>query len=111
MKRIAIITSVVAAAVLVGCNKTETAAPTPKPDAPKGDAPKTSAPKTGADAKTAAKPYPLDVCIVSGEKLGSMGKPAVLIHEGQEIKFCCSACEPDFKKEPAKYLAKLAPKK
>ena len=65
MKRIAIITSVIAAAVLVGCNKTETAAPTPKPDAPKGDAPKTSAPKTGADAKTAAKPYPLDVCIVS----------------------------------------------
>ena len=57
------------------------------------------------------KPYPLDVCIVGGEKLGSMGKPAVLIHEGQEIKFCCSACEPDFKKEPAKYLAKLAPKK
>lgn len=106
MKRIALITSVIAAAVLVGCNKIETAAPVPKPDAPK-----TEAPKSAPDAKTAAKPYPLDVCIVTGEKLGSMGKPHVLVHEDQEIKFCCKSCEPDFKKEPAKYLAKLAPKK
>lgn len=87
------------AAVLIGCDKKDPAAP------------KTEAPKSGADAKTAAKPYPLDVCIVAGEKLGSMGKPHVIVHEGQEIKFCCSGCEPDFKKEPAKFLAKLAPKK
>jgi YHS domain-containing protein len=53
------------------------------------------------------KPYPLDKCLVSDEKLGSMGKPYVIVHEGQEIKLCCKACEKGFKKEPAKYLKKL----
>ena len=81
------------------------------PDQPKADAPKTDAPKSGADAKAAAKPYPLDVCLVSGEKLGSMGAPVVYVHEGQEIKFCCKSCQPDFKKEPAKFLGKLTAKK
>jgi hypothetical protein len=57
------------------------------------------------DAK--AKPYPLDTCIVSGEKLGEMGKPYVFTHEGQEIKLCCKSCLKDFKKDPAKYLKKL----
>lgn len=101
-----LLTTTVLAAVLVGCNKTEPAA-----TAPKGDAPKTEAPKAGTDAKTAAKPYTLDVCIVSGEKLGSMGKPFVFVYQGQEIKLCCDGCEADFKKEPAKFLAKLAAKK
>lgn len=59
------------------------------------------------DKKDAAKPYPLDTCIVSGEKLGEMGKPFVFTHEGQEIKLCCKSCQKDFKKEPAKYLKKL----
>ena len=100
----AILITTLAAAVLIGCDKKETAAP-------KADAPKTGAPKAGADVKTAAKPYTLDVCIVSGEKLGSMGAPVVYVHEGQEVKLCCKSCLPDFKKEPAKFLAKLATKK
>ena len=54
-----------------------------------------------------AKPYPLDKCIVSDEKLGEHGKPYVFTHEGQEIKLCCKDCLKDFKKEPAKYLKKL----
>lgn len=53
------------------------------------------------------KPYPLDTCLVSGEKLGEMGKPFVFVHEGQEIKLCCKSCQKDFKKDPAKYLKKL----
>lgn len=53
------------------------------------------------------KPYPLDKCIVSDEKLGEMGKPFVFTHEGQEIKLCCKSCQKDFKKAPAKYLKKL----
>ncbi len=57
-----------------------------------------------------AKPYPLEVCIVGGEKLGSMGKPASLVHEGQLVKFCCESCIDDFKADPGKYLAKLAKK-
>jgi hypothetical protein len=58
-------------------------------------------------ARTAGKPYPLATCVVSDEKLGSMGEPYVFVHEGQQIKLCCDGCLKDFKKEPAKYLAKL----
>ena len=54
------------------------------------------------------KPYTLDKCIVSDEKLGEMGKPFVFTYEGQEIKLCCKSCQKDFKKEPAKYIKKLA---
>lgn len=55
-----------------------------------------------------AKAYPLKTCVVSDEKLGEMGKPYVFVHEGQEIKLCCESCLKDFKKEPAKYLKKMA---
>ena len=54
-----------------------------------------------------AKAYPLDTCIVSDEKLGSMGDPYVFTHEGQEIKLCCKSCQKDFKKTPNKFLNKL----
>lgn len=56
---------------------------------------------------SSVKPYPLDTCLVSGEKIGSMGDPIIIHHEGREIKFCCDSCVPKFKKDPAKYLAKL----
>jgi hypothetical protein len=59
------------------------------------------------DKKATPKPYPLDTCIVSDEKLDSMGKPYVFTHEGQEIKMCCKSCLKDFKKDTAKYLKKL----
>ena len=64
-------------------------------------------PAEGKNAKP--KPYPLKVCLVSDEKLDSdMGKPYVFVHEGQEIKLCCQSCLKDFKKDPAKYIKKLA---
>ena len=60
------------------------------------------------DAK-AAKPYPLKTCIVSDEKLdGDMGKSYVFVQDGQEMKLCCKGCLKDFKKDPAKYMKKLA---
>ncbi len=68
-------------------------------------------PAAEVSKEAAAKPYPLDTCIVSDEKLGEMGKPVVFIHEGQEIKLCCKDCRKDFDKEPAKYLKKLEPAK
>ncbi len=52
-------------------------------------------------------PYPLETCLVSGEELGSMGDPVVLVHEGREIKFCCDRCEPKFREDPEKYLSQL----
>jgi hypothetical protein len=55
-----------------------------------------------------AKPYPLDKCIVSDEKLGGdMGDPYVFVQSGREIKLCCKSCLKDFKKDPAKYLKKI----
>ena len=53
------------------------------------------------------KTYPLDKCVVSDEKLDSMGKPYVFTHESREIKLCCESCLKDFKKNPAKYVKKI----
>ena len=61
-------------------------------------------------ADPGSKPYPLKTCIISGEKLGSMGKPAVLVQDGQEVQFCCKSCIKDFKKDPQKYLKEIAEK-
>ena len=53
-------------------------------------------------------PYPLDKCLISGEKLGGdMGKPFVFVYDDREIKLCCSSCLADFKKNSAKYLKQL----
>ncbi len=57
------------------------------------------------DAKS--KPYPLQTCVVSGEKLGEMGKPFVYEYQGREIKFCCKDCLKDFNKDPGKYVKKI----
>ena len=51
--------------------------------------------------------YPLTTCVVSGEKLGEMGKPYVMKYEGREVRLCCESCKKDFKKDPAKYMKKL----
>jgi YHS domain-containing protein len=58
-------------------------------------------------APSKTKPYPKNTCIVSDNKLGSMGSPITKVHEGQEVKFCCKPCVKKFDKNPAKYLAKL----
>jgi hypothetical protein len=63
-------------------------------------------------AAEARKNYPLEVCVVSDEKLGSMGKSPEYIYrvEGQPdrlVVFCCSGCDEDFLKAPAAHLAKI----
>ena len=56
----------------------------------------------------APKPYPLDKCIVSGDKLGGdMGPPVRIVVDGQEVKFCCKDCIDDFNKDPKKYLKQI----
>ena len=57
------------------------------------------------DAKI--KPYTLKMCVVSGDKLGEMGKPYVFTNETREIKLCCKSCLKDFNKAPAKYIKKI----
>jgi len=59
------------ALALVACNEEKTA-----PGASTGGAQKT--------------------CPVSGEELGSMGDPIVVMHECKEIKLCCDSCVPKF---------------
>jgi hypothetical protein len=56
------------------------------------------------------KSYPKDTCIVSDNKLGSMGRIITKTHEGQEVKFCCKPCIRKFDKDPQKYLKKLSKK-
>jgi len=51
--------------------------------------------------------YPLDFCIVSGEKLGSMGAPIVKVYDGREVRFCCSGCVKRFEADKTGYLAKI----
>lgn len=57
------------------------------------------------------KPYPLKVCLVTDNDLGSMGDPVSIVHEGQEVKFCCHPCIKKFRAEPEKFLKKLGQKK
>jgi YHS domain-containing protein len=54
-----------------------------------------------------ADAYPIDYCIVSGEKLGSMGDPVAYNYKGRTIKFCCNHCVETFEKSPEMYIAKL----
>jgi predicted lipoprotein with Yx(FWY)xxD motif len=55
------------------------------------------------------KPYPLNTCVVSDEKLGADPgmTPYTFVHEGREVRLCCKSCLKDFKKDTAKYVAKI----
>jgi YHS domain-containing protein len=61
---------------------------------------------TGAAVKSDAS-YPIDYCVVSGEKLSSMGEPVVKTYNGREVRFCCNSCVAKFEKDEAKYSKKL----
>jgi hypothetical protein len=66
--------------------------------------------KVATAATTAQSTYPLDTCVVSGEKLGGeMGAPVDYIYKeagkpDRLVRLCCKMCIPKFKKDPAKYL-------
>lgn len=62
---------------------------------------------TAPTTQSSVKPYPLSTCIVTDNKLGSMGDPVTKVYNGQEVKFCCAPCIEKFEKDPEKYLAKL----
>lgn len=55
----------------------------------------------------AGKNYPLDTCIVTDNKLGSMGTPITKTYKGQDVKFCCRPCIKKFYQNPDKYMEKL----
>lgn len=61
----------------------------------------------GLLATANAASYPLKVCLVTDNALGSMGKVITKKYDGREVKFCCKPCVKKFEANPAKYLAKL----
>jgi YHS domain-containing protein len=63
-----------------------------------------SANSTNSPSATPLKPDLLMTCPVTGDPLGSMGTPYVLVYKGQEVKFCCASCTNDFFKDPDKYM-------
>ncbi|HEX2851993.1 MAG TPA: hypothetical protein VHO24_02055 [Opitutaceae bacterium] len=65
-----------------------------------------------AAAATGKAAYPLKTCVVSGGRLGGMGKPVAHVFKqaGQPdrtVIFCCKSCIGKFEKDPARFLAKL----
>lgn len=72
-----------------------------------------TAPATHTAQAMVGDPYPLDTCIVSGEKLGADAKVVVLANQkdplqnGRQLKFCCPKCEEKFAADPAKYIHDL----
>lgn len=66
-----------------------------------------AAPLTVKAAAPTPKPYPLQTCFISGEKIGEMGKPVVFTYEGQEIELCCKDCKKQFDKDPAAAMKKF----
>jgi YHS domain-containing protein len=62
---------------------------------------------TTKSTTTSSKPYPLKVCLVSGNKLDSMGDTITESYAGQEVKFCCEPCVKKFHANPEKYMQKL----
>ena len=62
---------------------------------------------TAKTSEAGVTPYPLDTCIVSGEKLDAMGEPVVKVYAGREVRFCCPGCVKKFEADKAGYLAKI----
>lgn len=77
------------------------------PHGPNGEHEVVGTPALEGDEKVAVDAYPIDFCVVSGEKLGSMGDPTVLTEGGQTVKLCCKDCLDSFKSDTEKYLTKL----
>lgn len=51
--------------------------------------------------------YPLASCVVSNEKLESMGGSADVIYGNRLVRLCCADCQKEFQKDPAKYFKKI----
>ena len=93
---------------LAGCDQS---APAPKAADEKAPVATPAAEKLGglaelseADRKAAEAQ---GVCPVSGERLGTMGKPFKVTVKGRDVFLCCDGCKDEFEKNPDKFFAKL----
>lgn len=83
-----------------------------QPQAAKSAAAKAGPPPSARISEQEKAAYPLQVCAVAGEPLGSMGEPYNYIHQepgkpDRLVRMCCKGCVKDFQKAPAKYLARI----
>ena len=70
--------------------------------------PAVSTAPSGDFQEVAASPgYPLKTCVVSGDDLGSMGKPTAIMYKGTEVQFCCAGCIDEFKEDPEKFVSQV----
>jgi hypothetical protein len=69
-----------------------------------GDPAKASEKLDAAVKEKQAADYPLETCVVSGEKLGSMGDPIEVVVGNRLVKLCCAGCEKALEKDPAKHI-------
>jgi hypothetical protein len=53
------------------------------------------------------KTYKVDVCPVSGEKLGSMGDPVDVLYGTRLVRLCCKSCTKEMRKDGAAVVAKV----
>lgn len=92
-----------------GCDKQFLAWSTKRKDAFVAAAVSARKPTSGkkSKAKSWTEPYNLDVCVVSGENLGSMGDPVVKEYPGREVRFCCGGCIAKFQRDQAGYFQKI----
>jgi YHS domain-containing protein len=51
--------------------------------------------------------YKTTTCVVSGEKLGSMGDPVDLVVGNRLVRLCCSSCVKTFAADAVAFMAKL----
>ncbi len=57
--------------------------------------------------KAQAPSYPLDTCVVSGEKLDAMGAPVDIVSGTRLVRVCCKGCIKKVKADPQAALAKV----
>lgn len=58
-------------------------------------------------AKAETPNYPVETCVVSGEKLGGMGDPVDHVYQNRLVRLCCAGCIKKFDANPASFTAKL----
>lgn len=64
-------------------------------------------PTATADVGGKGHIYTLDTCPVSGEKLGSKGRPVIREYDGREVRFCCAGCIETFEKDRQAHWKKI----
>jgi YHS domain-containing protein len=64
-------------------------------------------PPPSAEELAAAKPYPLDTCLVIDRPLRESKRTYTKIYKGQVVKFCCTPCIKAFNTNPETFMHKV----